>query len=572
MAGSQLILLVEDNPGDALLLKEALRDFNHTPPFELIHVDRLALGIERVKQERFAALLLDLSLPDAKGVETVVRMQQNAATLPIVVLTGLDDDSVAVEAVRAGAQDYLVKGQIDGRLLVRALSYAIERQRLQEARRLDLERIAALKDVNIALTASLNLSSVLQVLVESVRRLLPGYAMTVRLWNRERSVLVSAAAHNFDDSGWNETVGRPGLAAGFTEHVFLSKKSLLVPDVANDRRVHHAEFWRQRGYGAYFGIPLLVGETNLGVMAFYSTAENKFDSQAVEFLGALASQVSGAIHNSQIHGEMKQLAANLERSNHVKEEFLGVISHELRTPLNVVRGYVEMLQSGFFGAMGQKQGEALEKIANQTKVQLAMINSILNATTLDSEVTQIHWEVVALENFLDDFQAAFPSRADGTLTFQWLYPAEPPDVRSDRTKLQYILQNLLNNAVKFTAQGVITVGAEVSRATLSALESAPLSQPKHWLTLRVADTGVGIAEEFIPIIFEKFSQVDSSTTRSHEGIGLGLHIVKRCTELLGGTVSVDSEVGKGTTFTVRIPCELANEQFVPLGGPAAARL
>ena len=96
MPASQPILLVEDNPGDARLLKEALREFNHTPPFELIHVDRLALGIERTRQERFAAVLLDLSLPDAKGLETVVRMHQEARALPIVVLTGLDDNSVAL--------------------------------------------------------------------------------------------------------------------------------------------------------------------------------------------------------------------------------------------------------------------------------------------------------------------------------------------------------------------------------------------------------------------------------------------------------------------------------------------
>src|SRR5258706_16484415 len=102
MPTSQRILLVEDNPGDALLLKEALREFNHTPPFELIHVERLLAGIQRAKQEKFVAVLLDLSLPDANGVETVTRMQREAEALAIAVLTRLDDDAVAVETGRTG--------------------------------------------------------------------------------------------------------------------------------------------------------------------------------------------------------------------------------------------------------------------------------------------------------------------------------------------------------------------------------------------------------------------------------------------------------------------------------------
>jgi signal transduction histidine kinase len=472
-----------------------------------------------------------------------------------------------MEAVRAGAQDYLIKGQIDGRLLVRALSYAIERQQQQEARRLDLQRIVALKDVNVALTASLNLSSVLQVLVESVGRLLPDYAMTVRLWSREHSVLVSVASLRYDDSQWNATADRPDHRAGFPEQVFTSKQPLLVSDVAKDARTHSPEFWRERGYGCYFGIPLLASDENLGVVNFYSMNGNDFSSQEVEFLGALASQVAAAIHNSQIHGAMKQLAADLERSNHVKEEFLGVISHELRTPINVVKGYVEMLQGGFFGPLNADQDDAVEKIANQTRVQLAMINSILNATTLDSEVATIHSDVVPLDDFFDDLQAAFPSRADGTLTFEWRYAVGLPDVRTDRAKLQYILQNLINNAIKFTPKGVISVAAEVSPAPAwDATQKGPLG---HCLTLRVADTGIGIAEEFLPVIFEKFSRVDSSTTRAHEGIGLGLHIVKRCSDLLGGTVQVASEVGKGTSFTIKIPCELESQPFDPAAGVEA---
>src|SRR5688572_22513403 len=140
------VLLIEDNPGDARLLKEAIREI--TPlPFELIHVDRLDLGIERLQQDNFAAVLLDLSLPDAKGIETVVRMQHEVSGMPTVVLTGLDDDAVALDAVRAGAQDYLVKGEIDGRLLVRSLKYAIERKLLQEATDKHLEQITVLKDI-----------------------------------------------------------------------------------------------------------------------------------------------------------------------------------------------------------------------------------------------------------------------------------------------------------------------------------------------------------------------------------------------------------------------------------------
>jgi protein-histidine pros-kinase len=283
----------------------------------------------------------------------------------------------------------------------------------------------------------------------------------------------------------------------------------------------------------------------------------------------LASQAAVAIRNSQIHGAMSQLARDLERSNHAKEEFLGVISHELRTPLNVVKGYVEMLQSGFFGEMNQDQGNAVEKIANQTRVQLAMINSILSATTMESEVALVQTEVVSLADFLGDLQAAYPSRADGKLRFEWLYSPALPDVYTDRTKLQYILQNLINNAIKFTPEGVVTVSAEFLNAGPAGREGARAHSMRSFLILKVSDTGVGIAAEFLPVIFENFSQVDSSTTRAHEGIGLGLHIVKRCTELLNGTVKVESVEGKGTTFTVTISCESeADREFLSNTAPA----
>src|SRR6266404_5029818 len=194
------VLLIEDNPGDALLLREALIDLGGALVLDLVHVGRLDDGLRRLRQEEFDAILLDLSLPDAHGLDTVARMQAAAPRLPIVVLTGLDDDAAALEAVRAGAQDYLVKGQIDGRLLVRALSYAIERKLTQEEIEQHLRRIMALKDINMALTATLELPAVLEILLAKVESLMPELSASIRLWDQERSSLDPVACHNLDET------------------------------------------------------------------------------------------------------------------------------------------------------------------------------------------------------------------------------------------------------------------------------------------------------------------------------------------------------------------------------------
>jgi len=555
MPASQPILLVEDNPGDARLLKEALREFNHTPPFELIHVDRLALGIERTRQERFAAVLLDLSLPDAKGLETVVRMHQEARALPIVVLTGLDDNSVALEAVRAGAQDYLIKGEIDGKLLVRSLSYAIERKRLQDETQRHLERITALKDINAALTSTLELPTVVNILHDKVHGLMPDVVATVRLRNRETGEFEPLAGKNLDEQAWKEAAQRWAGDGTISNLIIRSRSPLRVVDLQSDSRIQDRELLREHGLTAYLGIPLLSNDEVLGLIAFFAKGHGAFSDEETEFLSALAGQAAAAIRNSQVHGAIKNLASDLERANHVKDEFLGIMSHELRTPLNVARGYVEMLQTGFFGELPAEQLQALDKVAAQHRVQLGMVNNILNVIAMESEVAAAHCESLVLRDFFDEIQSAYPQPLDGKVQFRWDIAHDLPTIRSDKTKLQYILQNLINNAVKYTPEGSITVSAKLETAS----DGLGSDDPKAYLALAVADTGIGIEEEFIPVIFEKFSQVDSSTTRIHEGIGLGLHIVKRCTELLHGKVKVESRPGQGTIFTVTLPCELSSD-------------
>jgi DNA-binding response OmpR family regulator len=138
------LLLVEDNPGDARLLREALREVKNTQ-FELVNVERLSQALERLVEKRFDIILLDLSLPDGKGLDTIVRAHEQAPGVPIVVLTGLDDEEMAIKALRQGAGDYLIKGQVDGNLLVRGIRYAIERKETEEQIQRNLKRLTALR-------------------------------------------------------------------------------------------------------------------------------------------------------------------------------------------------------------------------------------------------------------------------------------------------------------------------------------------------------------------------------------------------------------------------------------------
>jgi two-component system, OmpR family, sensor kinase len=548
------VLLVEDNLGDALLLRESLRELGGPLPFDLTHVGRLEEGLRSARRETFDAILLDLSLPDACGVETVVRMQEAAPRLPIVVLTGLDDNAAALDAVRAGAQDYLVKGEIDGRLLVRALGYAIERKLTQEEIEQHLRRIIALKDINVALTATLELPAVLEILLAKVESLMPELSASIRLWDQERSSSDPVACHNLDETEWKAETARVEFERLFIDQVFSSKTLLVVNELQNDARSRDDAFYRRHGLNSYLCIPLLVEQQVLGVLSFYAKEERAFTSEKTEFLSALASQASVAIRNSLVHGQVKQLASHLERSNRIKEEFLGVISHELRTPLNVVKGYVQLLQTRFFGELSPEQDAALEKIAGQTRDQLDMVNGILQAISIDSEATSVHADPVLLCDFLDELQSTYFSLPDKALSFRWSYSPALPLVTTDKMKLKYVLQNLINNAIKFTDEGYVTVSAAVLDSNMNVINGQGAENGGLWMKFDVTDTGIGISKESLPRIFEKFSQVDSSTTRVHGGIGLGLHIVKRCVELLQGRIDVKSEPGKGSTFSVMIPC------------------
>jgi PAS domain S-box-containing protein len=440
-----------------------------------------------------------------------------------------------------------------------------ERRKGLEKIQNNIERLRALHEIETAIASILDLRGVLDILLEKIDLFTSYAAASVRLVNRETGELEPVAAWNIDEEKWKKTFSRtPG---GLSQVVLESKTPVMIPNIVQDKRTRHNEFMREHGLVSFLGIPLIAKDETLGVLAAFTKEPHRFDAEEVEFLTTLGGQAAIAIHNAQIYEEMV-------RANKVKEEFLSVMSHELRTPLSVVMGYTGMLKEGMMGEVNPQQQEALQKILSRAADQLQMINSIMQTTQLETRAAAPERLSVNLPELLTHLRSDLDmTRSKKDVALLWDYPLEPLHIVTDGGKLRQILQNLVGNALKFTDQGNVTVSARMvesaTRKTVSGERDGkvaslddPLPPAGHYLQIKVADTGIGIPEEQVPSIFEKFFQVDSSETRLYGGVGLGLYIVKTFTQLLGGRVEVENNSGGGSVFTVTIPVEL------PAGPPA----
>jgi PAS domain S-box-containing protein len=257
-------------------------------------------------------------------------------------------------------------------------------------------------------------------------------------------------------------------------------------------------------------------------------------------------QVQGVVVVFRDTTERKQSEAALirakeaaEAADRLKSEFLATMSHELRTPLNVILGYVELLVEGGFGAVTVAQGAVLRRLEQNTRVLCELISMVLDLNRLEAGRLPLDVKGVELGALLEEIRAEMQGLCEQSgLSFRWQVEAALPVVQTDPGKLKVIVKNLVGNAIKFTPRGRVTVRAQAQPAGVE---------------IGVSDTGIGIAPEAQALIFEPFRQVDSAATRRYAGSGLGLHIVKRLLEVLGGTVSVQSALGHGSTFRVWLP-------------------
>jgi signal transduction histidine kinase len=279
-----------------------------------------------------------------------------------------------------------------------------------------------------------------------------------------------------------------------------------------------------------------------------------FDEEQKDHLMAIARQMGIALENKELFESLRASRDELEKANKIKDDFLSVMSHELKTPLVVVIGYAELLKSRTIGELNHQQQNALDRMLGCAGEQLSIINNILETIHIEANAIAPEYQLVDVADLLDALKSEYDSRTrNKDIRLVWSYPATPVQITTDLTKLKQILHNLINNGIKFTDQGSVTVSARKEDAGKKVI-------------FEVSDTGIGIPEEMHEAIFQKFYQLDSSDTRRYGGVGLGLHIVKTLTELLGGQVKVESKPVRGSTFTVRIPThEVAAQRQGPTG-------
>ncbi|HKI02623.1 MAG TPA: response regulator [Thermoanaerobaculia bacterium] len=421
------ILIVDDSPEDREVYRRLLiQDPEHD--YEFLEADLGEEGLRIALAEEPDCLLLDYRLPDVDGLEFLARLL-GEKLVPVIVLTGQGNEAVAVEAMKSGAQDYLLKGSVSRDRLQHAVRNAIEKVAL---RRKVEERTAELAQANEALR---KMYDELEVLVE------------------RRTAELSVANQEL-------------------------KREIRIREWAEQERAR-----------------LLVLE------------------QAAR----------------------KQA----EEANRMKDEFLATLSHELRTPLNAILGWVQVLRTG---KLDEAAGvRALETIERNSRAQAQLIADLLDVSRIITGKLRLDSKPVDLHRIIDAALDSVRPAADAKeiqLSVS-LAPLASPVV-GDSDRLQQVIWNLLSNAIKFTPRG--------GKVEIRLGETGPNA------VIQVRDSGIGIRPDFLPYVFDRFRQAESSHTRSHGGLGLGLSIVRHLVELHGGTVEVKSEgEGQGATFAVGLP-------------------
>lgn len=503
------LLVVDDDEVDRLQLKRALKGAGLA--YELTECDALDSRTEALLGSPFDCIFLDYLLPGNNGLLLLKKIRDMGVKTPVVIITSQGNERVAVELMKAGASDYVVKNNINGQVIGQVLRNMLKMGAVERER-----------------------ESALQALRVSEARLAEAQRIA-KIGNWE----LASDTHTMF---WSHEVYR---LFGVEPAVFQPTVDALLEFIAPGDRprlqntLKNAEKTKPFNIDLEVKIPSAVRHVNMQGHAL------EMDNHgSIKIVGTLQDVTERKLAEE----ELTKAREVAEQSMKTREIFLANMSHEIRTPMNAILGFTRLL---YKTPLNEEQKSFLDAIHFSGENLLVIINDILDLTKIQSGKLTIDKTAFNLPELIRGIGAVMePKAREKNLQFTYHIGNEVPvHVYGDAVRLNQILTNLISNATKFTAEGRVHV--EVKAVP-------PQDGAAFPLTISVRDTGIGIPEDKQSMIFESFEQASTDTTRKYGGTGLGLSIVKALVELQGGTITLTSSPGAGSTFTITIPYTTAS--------------
>lgn len=438
-------------------------------------------------------------------------------------------------------------------ILARYAAIAIESERLHAETAALHERFALLtKEISL----SRNLDQIFFHIAEGLKRHVPYSQLSIGIRDetlKEIQLLRIAQPNRM-------ATARLSQEESAIEWVIAHHRPLIRPNLAASHLYTEDRFLFEEGVRSYAILPVVLKGVVIATLNLKSDRPGAYSESLVESLLPFANHLAPFIENARLFQELSQKKKEAEEASRLKTEFLSNVSHELRTPLNAIIGYTHLLQDEIYGPLLGPQKEPLSSVRRNAASLLSLINNLLDLSKIEAGKVEVALEEFDLEELLREvFADVKPLLREKNIQVHWRLARPLSSLWSDPLRVRQIFLNLLSNAIKFTDRGAIIVSADNR------------SMPRG-IVLSVEDTGIGMRQEDLPTIFDPFRQVDGSLTRSAEGTGLGLTIVKKALNLIEGTIEVESEFGKGSRFTVFLPHLASRASLDPPGRHQSGRI